>query len=418
MHPIRRFEGFPSSADGATVEGMGAIVIVGAGLAAAKAAEALRDLGHDGPITVIGAESHPPYERPPLSKDYLQGKAERDSVFTFDAAWYADHDVTVRTGVRATALDREARTVGLDTGESLPYEHLVLATGSRARPLPGADGVHYLRTLDDSDALRDVFEKGGRLGVVGGGWIGLEAAAAARGAGLEVTVVEPAEQPLLGALGAELGKVFADLHRAHGVDLRTGTGVRAVEPGGRGLVLEDGTTIETDAVLVGIGAMPNVELAEASGLETAEGGVAVDAGLRTSDPHVFAVGDIAAAENPTVGRRVRVEHWANALNQPRVAAANILGGSEVYDRLPYFFTDQYQLGMEYLGLSTGYDDVVIRGDLDALEFVAFWLKEGRVLAGMNVNVWDVGDDVRALITSRRVVDAARLADPGVPLAEV
>lgn len=235
MHPLRRFEGFPSSADGSTVEDMGAIVIVGAGLAAAKAAEALRDLGHDGPITVIGAESHPPYERPPLSKDYLQGKAERDSVFTFDAAWYADHDVTVRTGVRATSLDREARTVGLDTGESLPYDDLLLATGSRARPLPGADGVHYLRTLDDSDALRAVFDKGGHLGVVGGGWIGLEAAAAARGAGLEVTVVEPAEQPLLGALGPELGKVFADLHRSHGVDLRTGTGVRAVEPGGRGL---------------------------------------------------------------------------------------------------------------------------------------------------------------------------------------
>ncbi len=397
---------------------MTAIIIVGAGLAAAKAVEALRDLGHDGPLTVIGAEEHLPYERPPLSKDYLQGKAERDSVFTFDEAWYADHDVTLRTGVRATSVDREGRTVGLDTGESLPYDRLLLATGSRARPLPGADGVHYLRTLGDSDALRTVIAAGGHLGVVGGGWIGLEAAAAAREAGLDVTVVEPADQPLLGALGAELGAVFADLHRAHGVDLRTGVGVRAVEPGGRGLVLEDGTAIATDAVLVGIGAMPNIELAEAAGLDTAEGGVAVAAGLRTSDPRIFAAGDIAAAENPTVGSRVRVEHWANALNQPRVAAANMLGGSEVYDRLPYFFTDQYQLGMEYLGLSTGYDDVVIRGDLDALEFVAFWLQEGRVLAGMNVNVWDVGDDVRELITSRRTVDRARLADPDVPLAEV
>lgn len=397
---------------------MAEIIVVGGGLAAAKAAEALRDLGHDGPITVLCGEAHPPYERPPLSKEYLQGKAERDSVFTFDAAWYADHDVTVRTGVRVTSLDREARTVGLDGGESLHYDELLLATGSRARPLPGADGVHYLRTIDDSDALRAAFAKGGRLGIVGGGWIGLEAAAAARGAGLEVTVIEPSEQPLIGALGPELGKVFADLHRSHGVDLRTGVGVRAVEPGGRGLVLEDGSTVETDAVLVGIGAIPNIEFAQEAGLDTAEGGLAVDAGLRTSDPHVFAVGDIAAAENPTVGRRIRVEHWANALNQPRVAAANMLGGSEVYDRLPYFFTDQYQLGMEYLGLSTGYDQVVIRGDVDALEFVAFWLREGRVLAGMNVNIWDVGDDVRDLITSRRSVDAARLGDTGVPLAEV
>ncbi|BDH56207.1 pyridine nucleotide-disulfide oxidoreductase [Tsukamurella sp. PLM1] len=387
-------------------------------MAAAKAAEALRDRGHDGPITVIGGEEHLPYERPPLSKGYLQGSAERDSVFTFDAAWYADHDVAVRTGVRATALDRGARTVELETGEKLPYDKLLLATGSRPRPLPDADGVHYLRTLDDSDRLREAFARGGRLGVVGGGWIGLEAAAAAREAGLEVVVVEPAEQPLLGALGPEVAKVFADLHRSHGVKMRTSTTVRSVLPGGKGLVLGDGESVPTDTVLVGIGAIANVDLAEAAGLALAEGGVAVDAGLRTSDPDIYAVGDVAAAEHPALGRRIRVEHWANALNQPAVAAANMLGGDEVYDRLPYFFTDQYQLGMEYLGLSTGYDAVVIRGDVDSLEFVAFWLSEGRVLAGMNVNVWDVGDDVRELITSRRVVDPARLADTGVPLADV
>lgn len=412
------FEGFRESLHGATVENMAAIIIVGAGLAGAKAAEALRDLGYDGPLTVIGSEPHRPYERPPLSKGYLQGSAERDSVFTFDAAWYDEHDVTLRTGARVTSLDREGRTVELDTGEKLPYDKLLLATGSRARPLPGADGVHYLRTLDDSDALREAFAAGGRLGVVGGGWIGLEATAAAREAGLEVVVVEPEEQPLLGALGPELAKVFADLHRAHGVDLRTGTSVESVLPGGKGVVLRGGETVETDAVLVGIGAIANVELAEAAGLSLADGGVQVDAGMRTSDPDVYAVGDIAAADNPMVGRRIRVEHWANALNQPRVAAANMLGGSEVYDRLPYFFTDQYQLGMEYLGLSTGYDSVVIRGDLEKLEFVAFWLAEGRVLAGMNVNVWDVGDDVRELITSRRVVDETRLADTGTALADL
>ncbi|ADG79673.1 FAD-dependent pyridine nucleotide-disulfide oxidoreductase OS=Tsukamurella paurometabola (strain ATCC 8368 / DSM / CCUG 35730 / CIP 100753 / JCM 10117 /KCTC 9821 / NBRC 16120 / NCIMB 702349 / NCTC 13040) OX=521096 GN=Tpau_3081 PE=4 SV=1 [Tsukamurella paurometabola] len=397
---------------------MAAIIIVGGGLAAAKAAEALRDQGHDGPLTVIGAEHHRPYERPPLSKGYLQGTSDRDDVFTLDEQWYAEHDVALRTGVRVTEIERAEHTVTLANGESLRYDKLLLATGSRARELPGADGGHYLRTLDDSDRLREVFARGGHLGVVGAGWIGLEAAAAARGAGLEVTVVEPAAQPLVGALGPELGQVFADLHRAHGVDLRTATTVESVLPGGKGLVLGGGEEIATDAVLVGIGAEPNVDLAADAGLPITDGGVDVDAGLRTADPDIFAVGDIAAADNPLLGRRIRVEHWANALNQPRVAAANMLGGAEVYDRLPYFFTDQYELGMEYVGLSTGYDSVVIRGDLDATEFVAFWLADGRVIAGMNVNVWDVGDDVRALITSRRIVDSARLADPGVSLGEL
>lgn len=396
---------------------MAAIIIIGAGLAAAKAVEALRDLGHDGPLTVIGSESHRPYERPPLSKGYLQGKADRESVFPLDAQWYLDHDVTLRPGVRATAIDRAAHTVALDTGELLPYDKLLIATGSRPRPLPGADGVHYLRTLDDSDALRAVFAAGGRLGIVGGGWIGLEAAAAAREVGLEVTVVEPADQPLIGALGPELAQVFADLHRSHGVDLRTGTTVDAVLPGGKGLVLGGGETVDTEAVLVGIGAVPNIEIAAEAGLAVGNG-IEVDAGLRTSDPDIYAAGDVAAAQNPVLGERIRVEHWANALNQPRVAAANMLGGAEVYDRLPYFFTDQYQLGMEYLGLSTGYDSVVIRGSTDSLEFVAFWLADGRVLAGMNVNVWDVGDDVRELITSRRTVDPARLADLDVALSDV
>lgn len=397
---------------------MGSIVIVGASLAGAKTAEALRKQGYDGDLVLIGAEAHRPYERPPLSKGYLQGSADRDSVFVHDAGWYADNSVDLRTGTRAVRIDREGRTVELEDGTSVGYDHLVLATGSRPRELPGAEGVHYLRTLDDSDSLREVFGAGGRLGLVGAGWIGLEAAAAAREAGMDVTVIEPAPQPLMGALGPEVGSIFARLHREHGVDLRTGTKVQSVLPDGAGLTLEGGEVILTAAVLVGIGALPNVELATDAGLAV-DGGVLVDAGLRTSDPRIFAVGDIAAAENPALGRRIRVEHWANALNQPEVAAANILGGSAVYERLPYFFSDQYNLGMEYVGSSEGYDSVVFRGDVDALEFVAFWLDgERRVLAAMNVNVWDVGDAVRALIGSRRAVDPDRLADSGIALVDV
>ncbi|WP_019200425.1 NAD(P)/FAD-dependent oxidoreductase [Tsukamurella sp. 1534] len=398
---------------------MATIVIVGASLAGAKTAEALRDQGYDGDLVLIGAEEHRPYERPPLSKGYLQGSDDRSSVFVHDEGWYADHSVDLRTGVRATRIDRDARTVELDDGTSVGYDQVVLATGSRPREFPDARGALYLRTLDDSDRLREAIGGGGRLGIVGAGWIGLEAAAAARQAGMDVTVVEPAPQPLIGALGPEVGALFADLHRAHGVDLRTGTKVESVLPDGAGLTLEGGEIVSTAAVLVGIGAIPNIELAKEAGLDIEGGGVAVDAGLRTSDPAVFAVGDIAAAWHPVLDRRVRVEHWATALNQPAVAAANLLGGSQQYDRLPYFFSDQYDLGMEYVGLADDYDSVVLRGSAESGEYVAFWLaSDGRVLAAMNANVWDVGDAVRELIGSGRPVDAARLADTAVPLSEV
>ncbi len=390
-------------------------VIVGAGLAGAKAAEALRERGFEGRLVLIGDEPHRPYERPPLSKGYLMGSAERDSVFVHDAGWYAEHDVELRTDTRVTALDRAAHEVVLADGSRIGYAKLLLATGSRPRPFPDADGALYLRRLDDSDRLREVLAAGGRLVLVGGGWIGLEAAAAARQAGLDVTVVEPLELPLLRVLGPEVARVFADLHTAHGVDLRLGTSVDAV--GGGSVRLEGGEVIEADAVLVGIGAIPNVELAEESGLSVSNG-VDVDAGLRTSDPDVFAVGDIAAVLHPVLGRRIRVEHWANALNQPTIAAANMLGGDETYARLPYFFTDQYDLGMEYVGDGSDADEVVLRGDVAGREFVAFWLRDGRVRAGMNVNVWDVGDDVKALIASDLPVDTTRLADSSVPLAEV
>ncbi|KDN21881.1 NAD(P)/FAD-dependent oxidoreductase [Amycolatopsis rifamycinica] len=390
-------------------------VIIGAGLAGAKAAEALREKGFDGQIVLLGDEHHRPYERPPLSKDVLTGKAERESAFVHPESWYADHDIDLRLGTQVTAIDRAAHEVVLGDGSRIGYAKLLLATGAEPRALPGAQDTLQLRRFGDTEQLRQVLETGSRLAVVGAGWIGLEVAAAARQAGLEVTVLEALELPLLPALGREAARVFADLHTAHGVDLRLG--VQVAEAGPDGVSLVGGTRIDADAVLVGIGAVPNTALAEAAGL-TVDNGIRVDAHLRTSDPDIFAAGDVANADHPFLGRPIRVEHWANALNQPAVAAAGMLGQDETYDELPYFFTDQYDLGMEYLGHNAGYDRVVFRGDVEAREFIAFWLREGKVVAGMNVNVWDVTDPIKALIRSGGTVDVDRLVDVSVPLAEV
>ncbi|ROS30823.1 NAD(P)/FAD-dependent oxidoreductase [Cellulomonas sp. PhB150] len=406
----------------------GRVVVVGGGLAGAKTVEALREGGHDEGILLLKLGTDLPYERPPLSKGYLQGTEERSSVFVHDAAWYAEHDVDVRLGVQATALDLPGRDVIDTSGMRHGYDHVVLATGSAPRRLEvaGADlrGVLYLRTLDDSDRLRAALGAAARVVVVGGGWIGLEVAAAARAADCAVTVVVRDRAPLLGVLGERLAGVFADLHRGHDVDLRTSAEVARVVASGDGahvggVELTDGTVVPADLVVVGIGATPRVGLARDAGLAV-DDGVLVDAHLRTADPRVLAVGDIARAAHPFYGTHVRVEHWANALNQPATAAATILGRDEPYDELPYFFTDQYDLGMEYVGWvgPGGYDQVVVRGDPQGRELVGFWLREGRVLAGMNVNVWDVVDDVKALIRSRAVVDTTALADPSVPLADL
>ncbi|MGW4355464.1 NAD(P)/FAD-dependent oxidoreductase [Nocardia sp. NPDC004582] len=388
-------------------------VIAGGGLAAAKLAEALRANDFDGAVTLVSAEEHLPYERPPLSKEHLLGKKSLPDFTVDPAQWYRDHHIEVMPGTTVTALDRDTKTVALPDGTTLPYDKLALATGSRPRLLrmPGADaaGVHVLRTIEDSDALLAMFGEVGRLAVIGAGWIGLEVTAAARAAGVEVTVLEADSAPLRAALGTEMGEVFADLHRAHGVDLRTGVKVAEITTAdGRatGVLLDDGTRIEADAVLVAVGARPNIELAADAGLAV-DGGVLVDESLATSDPDIVAVGDIAAQQHPVLGQRIRVEHWANALNQPAVAALTMLGRPAVYDRLPYFFTDQYDLGMEYTGYVSPKQQahVVVRGDLAGREFVAYWLDPGdRVLAGMNVNVWDVTDKIKELILSGRAVD--------------
>ncbi len=401
-------------------------VIIGGGLAGAKAVEALRVNDFDGKIILFADETQLPYERPPLSKEYLAGKKSLADFTVHDSHWYSDHHIEVRLDSPVSALNVEAHTVGLADGSAVAYDKLLLATGSASRrpPIPGSDaeGVHYLRSYDDAAALNSALREGTSLAVVGAGWIGLEVTAAARQRNVDVTVVEAAKQPLLAALGETVGEVFATLHREHGVDLRLEAQVEEItvaDGAATGLRLRDGSTVAADAVLVAVGAKPNIELAEQAGLSMGDGGVLVDASLRTSDPDIYAVGDIAAAEHPLFGGHIRTEHWANALKQPAVAAVGMLGRPGEYAELPYFFTDQYDLGMEYVGHAPHFDRVVFRGDVAGREFVAFWLDDAnRVLAGMNVNIWDVLDDVKALIKSQSPVDPDKLADPQSPLPEL
>jgi 3-phenylpropionate/trans-cinnamate dioxygenase ferredoxin reductase subunit len=399
------------------------IVIVGGGLAGATAAQALREEGYDGPLTLVADEPRRPYERPPLSKDYLRGEVELEKAYVHPPGFYEEHRIDLRTGARVTAIDRPAHEVVLADGGRIGWDRLLVATGAEPRrlDLPGADldGVLYLRTVEDSDRLRDTIAAGGRLVVVGAGWIGSEAAASARQGGMEVTILERLSVPLETVLGPTIGALYADVHRDHGVELLTGVALEALEGERRveRVRLGDGRTIDCDAVLVGVGVAPRTGLAEAAGLET-DNGILVDGTLRASAPDVFAAGDVANVLHPFYGRRVRVEHWASALNQGPAAARNMLGREEPYERLPYFFSDQYDVGMEYSGLARGSDEVVIRGDLAARELIAFWVADDRVVAGMNVNVWDVNDQVQALIRSRARIDRTRLADPGVPLEEL
>lgn len=400
-------------------------VIVGAGLAGAKAAQTLRETGFGGEIVLLGEEPERPYERPALSKGLLLGTAERESVFVHEPGWYAAHDVDLRTGVHVSAVDRAARQAELGDGQRIGYDALLLSTGATPRRLdvPGADlnGVLSLRTLPDSDRIAAALADGGHLVVVGAGWIGLEVAAAARQHGTTVTVVEHSELPLLRVLGPGIARVFADMHRDHGVTFRFGATVRAFRGESRvsAVVLDDGTELPADAVVVGVGVQPNVALAEQAGL-TVDNGIVVDQALRSSDPRIYAAGDIANAYHPVYGTHLRVEHWAMALHSGPAAARSMLGAEVVYDRLPYFYTDQYDLGMEYTGYapSGGYDTVVVRGDLAKREFIAFWTAGGRVMAGMNVNVWDVTPQIENLIRSSKPVDLARLADPGIALEDV
>jgi 3-phenylpropionate/trans-cinnamate dioxygenase ferredoxin reductase subunit len=395
-------------------------VIVGASLAGAKGAEELRASGFDGRVLLIGSEAERPYERPPLTKDYLRGESERDAAYVHQEGFYVEHEIELVLDTTVTAIDAGAARVTLAGGSQLAYDSLLLATGAEARrisiPGCGLDGVHYLRTLADCDALRERLAGRGHVAVVGAGWIGSEFAASARQAGLEVTIIDPQAVPNERIFGAEVGGFYRDVHQAHGVELRLGAGVEAFE--GDGAVSRVRTTsglaIDCDFVVVGIGAEPRVGLARDAGLNV-ENGIVVSERLETSAPDVFAAGDVARAWSPFYRGSIRVEHWANALNQGPTAARAMLGNRTAYDELPYFFSDQYDVGMEYSGYAPAWDEFVLRGDPAGGEFMAFWLVEGRVAAGMNVNVWDVNEHVQALIRSRRAIDVRALADSGTPL---
>lgn len=402
-------------------------VIVGAGMAGAKAAEALRAEGFLGRIVLIGEEPERPYERPPLSKGFLQGTVEREKIFVHSKSWYTKNKIELRSSTKATGIDTSAHRVDCARGGSVYYDKLLLTTGASPRPLTisGSDRhrVYYLRRIEDSQQLKFALSVSSRVAIIGAGWIGLEVAAAARDAGLDVTLLERGEIPLQHILGAEVAGIFATLHRDHGVDLRCNTQVRRITGDnprqGTGVELSDGTVIDADLIVAGIGAVPNTALAQAAGLEL-ENGIKVNEHLCTSDPDIYAAGDVANAFHPLLGLHIRSEHWFNALSQPAVAARSMLGQNAEYSEVPYFFTDQFGLSMEYCGYvaPAGYEEVLFRGDKETLEFMVFWLKEHRVIAGMNVNIWDQTEHIKALIRSALPVDTEQLANIDVSLETI
>lgn len=394
-------------------------IIVGASLAGAKAAEELRERGFDGEIVLVGSEAERPYERPPLTKDYLRGEAD-GAPFVHEEDFYGRHEIELLTGTTVAAIDPGRGSVTLEGGRELSYDRLLLATGAEPRriPVPGAEleGIHYLRTLADCDLLRERLGGAGHVAVVGAGWIGSEFAASARQAGHEVTVIDPTALPNERIFGTEIGSFYRDVHVAHGVKLVLGEGVESFEGDGalERVRTSSGQAIDCDLAVVGIGVVPRTGLAEGAGLSV-ENGILVDAGLETSAPGVFAAGDVASAWHPFYDERIRVEHWSNALEQGPAAARAMLGESVSFDHIPYFFSDQYEVGMEYSGYAPRWDEVVFRGERESGEFIAFWLRDGIVAAGMNVNVWDVSDPIRALLRSRQAVDRGALTDPDTPL---
>ncbi|HZE04495.1 MAG TPA: FAD-dependent oxidoreductase [Solirubrobacteraceae bacterium] len=395
-------------------------VIAGASLAGAKAAERLREHGFDGRIVLVGAEPERPYERPPLTKDYLRGESEREKAYVHPAGYYKDNEIELMLETTVSAIAPDDHEITCADGRRLSYDKLLLTTGAQPRRIPvrGAElaGVHYLRTFADCDALRDRLSAGGRVAVVGAGWIGSEFAASARQSGLEVTLIDPLALPNERIFGAEIGEFYRDVHAQHGITLRLGEGVEAFEGDGAvtAVRVSSGEQIDCDFAVVGIGVAPNDQIAQDAGLAT-ENGIIVDERLQTSAPDIYAAGDVANARHPFYGERIRVEHWSTALNQGGAAGSAMLGKLNAYDRIPYFFSDQYDVGMEYSGYATSWDEVVFRGTRESGEFIAFWVRDGCVVAGMNVNVWDVNQHVQALIRSRRPVDAAALRDPDTDL---
>lgn len=413
----------PGTADAKT-PGM---VIIGGGLTAATAAETLRKEGYQGPLTIVADEAEIPYQRPPLSKGFLAGKEGEDALLPLPASWYPEHNVTVLTGTAATALDPGTHTVTLADGSVLPYATVLLATGAAPRriPFPGVElaGVYTFRTKADSVAMKEWLSTGGHnLVLIGSGWIGMEIAATARELGNNVTLLGLEDVPLSVAIGKELGGVFLNRHQEAGVKFVLPASAAEIQ-GTDGVVTSvlttTGVTLPADIVIVAVGVVPNIALAQDAGL-TINNGIEVSAALQTSAEDVYAAGDVANAMHPVTGTFARSEHWANAIASGKVAAKSMLGQDATLDDIPYFYTDQFDLGMEYSGFGalTKDAELVVRGDLAKHEFIAFWVLEGRVVSGMNVNIWDVQDAIKALISSRRIVDTVKLADPQTPLEEI
>ena len=398
------------------------IVVVGGGQAGGQAVDSLRREGFDGEIFLVTAENHPPYQRPPLSKDYLAGRTGLDRVLLRPETFYAESAVELLTGTRVAAIEPGAQRVVLDGGRTLDYHRLLLATGSRVRRLDGMagsdlDGVLYLRTVEDSDRIRSAMEDAERVVVVGGGYIGLEVASVAVEAGRAVTVVETLPRLLSRVATHELAAFYADLHRSRGVDLRLGkavAGFRGEEGTIRAVALADGSEIAADLVVVGIGIEPVTDLARAAGLDC-DNGIAVDSGCRTSAPGIFAAGDCTSHPNAFFGRRVRLESVPNAMEQGRVAAATMLGEDRSYESEPWFWSDQHGVRLQMAGLSEGADRTITRGEFGGESFIAFHLRDG-VLIGV-----DAVNSVREFIFCRRLVgargrpDPEALADPSVPV---
>jgi 3-phenylpropionate/trans-cinnamate dioxygenase ferredoxin reductase subunit len=397
----------------------GTIVIIGAGQAGGWAAKTLRAEGYAGRIVLVGAERHPSHERPPLSKAVLSGAAAPETTHLFKPEEHAALNMDFRAETRATRIDRAAKRVELAGGETIPYDKLILTTGGTARrlPVPGGDlpRVLYLRTIDDSLAIRAALGPGKRLVVIGGGWIGLEVAATARKLGASVIVVEGLDRLCARTVPPAISAFLKVRHEREGVDIRLGAGVKAIEDGARLVVrLADGSALEADAIVAGIGLEPDVALAREAGL-TVDNGVIVDEQGRTSDPDVFAAGDCANTPLPCLGRRVRLESWANAQNQAIVAAKAALGQDARYDELPWFWSDQYDVNLQILGLPARWPEPVVRGDPASGSFSHFYLDGERIAAIVSVNA---PRDLRAakkLVQTRKPVSAASLADPAVQL---
>lgn len=393
-------------------------VVVGANLTGGAAVQTLREEGFDGRVVLVGEEPHLPYERPPLSKEYLRGEQELEKGFLRPASWYGENEVEARLGVRVVTLEAAERAVELSDGDRIEADAILLATGGRPRTLAGepSDRVLYLRTIEDADRIKPYLAPGKRLVIVGAGFIGAEVAASARTLGADVTVLEYLDVPLMRALGAEMGAVYGEIHREHGVDLRTGEGVESVEETADGVVVRTsaGAAIEGDAVVVGVGIQPNAELAEAAGLEV-ENGVVVDEFCRTGAAGIFAAGDVANHHHPVFGRRIRVEHWDNALKQGAAAARNMVGKEEAFDDPHWFWSDQYEHNLQYGGFAAEWDEIAVRGSIQARNFAAFYLRDGVLLAALGLNR---GKDVRRamkLIRARARPDPGALRDEDVDL---